>query len=95
MVTEVKPEQPKKAISPMLVTPLPIVTEVSDEHSQKALSLMLVTLPGIVIEVSLEHPSKAPSAIAVVPFFTTKFPATNGLTATRTLLRYMTPLVQY
>ena len=36
IVTEVKPEQPKKADSPMLVTLLEIVTEVKPEQYRKA-----------------------------------------------------------
>ena len=36
IVTDVKEEQPSKAISPMLVTLSPIVTEVKDEQPQKA-----------------------------------------------------------
>ena len=55
IVTEVKPEQPAKADSPMLVTLLGIVTEVKPEQSQKAPSPMLVTLLPIVTEVKPEH----------------------------------------
>ena len=36
MVTEVSPEQPEKADSPMEVTELGMVTEVSLEQSEKA-----------------------------------------------------------
>ena len=36
MVTEVSPEQPLKANSPIEVTELPMVTEVSPEQSLKA-----------------------------------------------------------
>ena len=36
IVIEVKPEQPRKAPSPMLVTLLGIVTEVKEEQPRKA-----------------------------------------------------------
>ena len=36
MVTEVKPEQPEKALLPMEVTLLPMVTEVKPEQPEKA-----------------------------------------------------------
>ena len=43
MVTEVRPEQPEKALLPMLVTELGMVTEVRPEQPEKALLPMLVT----------------------------------------------------
>ena len=43
MVTEVSPEQRKKAYSPMEVTELGMVTEVSPEQSEKAHEPMEVT----------------------------------------------------
>ena len=49
MVTEVRPEQPKKALDPMLVTLSGMVTEVRPEQPQKARSPMLVTLEGMVV----------------------------------------------
>ena len=52
---EVKPEQPLKALSPMLVTLLGIVTEVKPEQKKKAALPMLVTLLGIVTEVKPEQ----------------------------------------
>ena len=39
--------QPEKALSPMLVTPLPMVTEVRPLQEENALLPMLVTLLGI------------------------------------------------
>ncbi len=54
MVTEVKPEQPEKALLPMDVTLLGIVMEVKPEQAMKALSPMDVTLLGITV---LEHPA--------------------------------------
>ena len=59
IVTEVKPLQPWKAYSPMLVTLLPIVTEVKPVQPEKALPPMLVTLLGIVTEVKPVHFQKA------------------------------------
>ena len=47
IVTEVKPVQPEKALSPMLVTLLGIVTEVKPVQLAKALFLILMTLLGI------------------------------------------------
>ena len=55
IVTEVKPEQPLKAATPMLVTLLGIVTEVKPEQLQKACNPMLVTLLGIVMDVKAEQ----------------------------------------
>jgi hypothetical protein len=51
IVTEVRPLQPEKAYSPMLVTLLGIVMEERPLQPEKALSPMLVTLLGIVMEV--------------------------------------------
>ena len=57
MVTEVRPEQLKKASCPMVVTPLPgMVTEVRPKQLEKALSPMVVTLLGMLIEVRPEQP---------------------------------------
>ena len=50
-VTEVKPVQPEKAPSPILVTPSGIVTEVKPSQPLKAPSPILVTPSGIVTEV--------------------------------------------
>ena len=47
--------QPANALSPMLVTPLPIVTLVSPVHPENAELPMLVTLSGIVMLVSPVH----------------------------------------
>jgi hypothetical protein len=54
MVTEVKPEQPEKAPSPMLVTLLGMSTEVKPVQAEKALLPMEVTLLGITV---VEHPT--------------------------------------
>ena len=43
MVTEVRPEQPEKALSPILVTELGMVREVRPEQPEKAYSPILVT----------------------------------------------------
>ena len=56
MVIEVSPEQPLKALSPILVTELGMVIEVSPEQPLKALSPILVTELGMVTEVILLHP---------------------------------------
>jgi len=58
-VTEVRLEQPEKALSPIEVTELGMVTEVSLEQSSKACSPMEVTELGIITEVSPEQPRKA------------------------------------
>ena len=47
MVTEVRPEQSEKALSPMDVTLLGMVTEVRPEQPEKALSPMDVTVFGM------------------------------------------------
>jgi hypothetical protein len=51
----VRPEQPEKAYSPMLVTLLGTVIDVMPEQPEKAYSPMLVTLLGTVIDVMLEQ----------------------------------------
>lgn len=56
MVTEVKLEQPLKARTLMVVTPLPIFTEVKPEQPLKVSEPMLVTLLGIVTELEPEQP---------------------------------------
>ena len=55
IVTEVKEEQRKKALFPMLVMLLGMVIEVRERQSWKAYFSISVTLLGIVTEVSLEH----------------------------------------
>jgi hypothetical protein len=50
MVTDVKPSQPEKEDSPMLVTLFGMVTEVKPSQPEKALFPMLVTLFGITDE---------------------------------------------
>ena len=57
-VTEVRLEQPPKALLPINVTLLGIVTEVRPLHSQNADWPMLVTLLGMVMEVRLEQDEK-------------------------------------
>ena len=49
IVTDVKPEQPEKALPPMVVTLLGIVTDVKPEQPEKALPPMVVTLLGMVV----------------------------------------------
>ncbi len=51
-IINVRPLQPRKADSPMLVTLLPMITDVRPLHQQKASYPMLVTLLGIVTDVS-------------------------------------------
>ena len=51
MITFVKPVQPSKAPSPILVTELGIVIEVKPLHLQKASDSISVTELGIVTEV--------------------------------------------
>jgi len=65
MVTEVSPEQPRKADSPMEVTELGMVTEVSPEQSRKAAPPIEVTELGMVTEVSPEQLAKARSPMEV------------------------------
>ena len=56
---DVRPLQPKKAWSPMLVTELGMVTEVRPLQQVKAKLPMLVTELGIVTEVRYPQPEKA------------------------------------
>ena len=51
MVIDVKPLQPEKAFSPILVTEFGIVTDVKPLQLEKAPSLILVTEFGMVIDV--------------------------------------------
>ena len=53
---EVKPEQPKKAQFPRLVTELGISMEVKPEQKRNASSPIIVTELGISIEVKPEQP---------------------------------------
>ena len=52
---DVKPLQPAKAPSPILVTELGIVTEVRPLQPKKAYSPILVTEFGIVTDVKSQH----------------------------------------
>ena len=52
---DVKPLQPKKAPSPILVAVLGIVTEVRPLQPKKAYSPILVTEFGIVTDVKSQH----------------------------------------
>ena len=54
-MTEVKPEQSRKASSPILVTEFGMITEIKPSQAQKAYSPMLVTDLPIVTEVKPEH----------------------------------------
>lgn len=54
-----------KALSPMRITPLPIITDVRFEQVTNALFPMLVTLLGIIIEDKPVHVLKAPLPIVV------------------------------
>lgn len=47
MVTEVKPVQPAKAQTPIVVTELPMLTEVRPVHLEKASSPIVVTELGM------------------------------------------------
>ena len=62
-MTDVRPLQLTKALSPILVTELGIVIEVRPLHVQKAKFPILVTELGIVTEVRLLQESKAPPII--------------------------------
>ena len=59
MVTEVRPEQPVKALLPIVITPSEIVIDVSPVQPENAKSPIAVTLLGMVTEVRLEQPVKA------------------------------------
>ena len=52
MVREVRPEQPAKALLPMVVTLLGMVRDVRPEQPEKAAAPILVTLLGIIILVT-------------------------------------------
>ena len=62
-ITEVKPVQPEKADSPILVTDSPIVTEVKPVQPSKAQSPILVTDAGIATEVKPLNPEHKYSVI--------------------------------
>ena len=47
---------PSKALSPILVTPLPIITDDKDVQAKKALFPILVTRLPIITDVNLLHP---------------------------------------
>ena len=64
IVTDVRPLQPLKALSPMLVTELGIVTEVRPQY-MKACVPMLVTELGMVTKVRPLQPEKAYSPMLV------------------------------
>ena len=51
----VRPEQPPKAPSPILVTEFPMVTDVKPEQSEKALVPILVTEFGMVTDAKPLH----------------------------------------
>ena len=80
IVTEVKPEQPKKALLPMLFTLLGIVTEVKALQNQKASSPMLVTLLGIVTEVKPEQEEKALPPMPVTLYAAPSCSTDSGIT---------------
>ena len=63
MVTDVKPEQPLKALSPMLVTELGIVTDVKPVQPVKALALILVTWYVTVFMIKLDKILIVPEAL--------------------------------
>ena len=58
MVTEVKPEQPSNALSPIEVTEAGIIIEVRPEQPSNAPSPIEVTESGIVTEVRPVQPVK-------------------------------------
>ena len=64
-IIEVKPLQPEKAPTPILVTELGIVIEVKPLQPEKALPPILVTELGIVIEIKLLHSEKVPRSMLV------------------------------
>ena len=64
---DVKPLQPKKALSPMDVTLLGMVRDVRPLQPEKACSPIDVTLPGMVRDVRPLQPEKACSPIDVTP----------------------------
>ncbi len=67
MVTLVRPEQPKNAEPPMLVTEFGMVTLVRPEQPSNAELPMVVTEFGMVTLVRPEQPENARSAIPKVP----------------------------
>ena len=67
-ITEVKPLQLANVLSPIIVTPLPIVTLVKPLQPWKALLSMIVTELGIVTEVKLSQYTKAFGPIVVTEF---------------------------
>ena len=67
LLSEVSPEQPENALSPMLVTDAGIVIEVRDLQPEKAVRSILVTVSGILNEVRLEQPENVPSPGSSVP----------------------------
>ena len=52
IVTDVRSEQPRKALAPMLVTLLGMVIDVRPEHKSKARDSMVLTLLGILTDVT-------------------------------------------
>ena len=58
-------EQPKKAATPMCVTPSGMVISFSDSHPSKATAPMRVTLSGIAMLFKDRHPPKAEKPMLV------------------------------
>ena len=68
MVTDLREEQPKKALSLIIFTLLPMVTDLREEQPKKAYSLIVFTLLPIVTSVRAEQPEKASISIVVTLF---------------------------